>query len=182
MTQDNNALAQELEADLCKDGSSRAKRSAAHTRHGHTKGHKYSPTYSSWQAMLSRCRYEARDTENKHAGRGIRVCDRWQSFENFHADMGDRPEGTTLDRMDNNSDYYLENCRWATPTEQARNRRNARLTLATATEVALLRLRGETCKSIAASFGISENLPREIVKGRTWPDALARAKEIFDAG
>lgn len=151
-------------------------------RHGHTIDRTYSPTYHSWQAMLSRTRYIDRDVEKKHVARGIKVCERWLAFENFLADMGERPTGTTLDRKDNNGDYEPANCRWATPVEQARNRRNARLTLETATQVAVRRLRGESCKLIAADFCISESLPREIVSGRTWRDALAIAKAIVAEG
>ncbi len=129
--------------------------------------------------MLARCRYPDRDTEAKHVNRGIKVCARWQSFEAFLEDMGERPVGLTLDRWpDNDGDYEPSNCRWASPRDQARNRRNKKLDFASAVEVAIARLNGETCKSIAARFGISESLPREIVKGRTWPDALAKAKEI----
>lgn len=76
----------------------------------------------------------------------------------------------------------LARCRWATPTQQARNRRNKRLDFSAAVEVALARLRGEECKSIAARFSISESLPREIVKGRTWPDASKLAHTIRDMG
>lgn len=149
-------------------------------RHGHTIGKQYSPTYHSWQAMLARVRYVDRDTEQKHAARGIAVCERWQMFESFLADMGERPAGMTLDRYpDNDGNYEPTNCRWATPIDQARNRRNARLTFETATEVACRRLRGESCKALAGEFGISESLPREIVRGRTWKDALAAAKEIL---
>lgn len=151
-------------------------------RHGHTRGHQYSPTYHSWQAMLARCRYLERDKENKHAGRGIKVCDRWQkSFENFLSDMGERPEGTTLERSNNNGNYDPGNCVWATATQQARNRRNARLTFDAAKQVASRMLRGERAKAVALDYGISESLPREILKGRTWRDALAAAKQEADS-
>lgn len=155
-------------------------RSSNHLRHGHTIGRRCSPTYHSWQAMLARCRYVERDSHNKHAGRGIGVCARWQSFDAFLADMGERPNGCTLDRIDNNADYSPSNCRWATPVQQARNRRNARLTFDGAVAVAVMRLRGVPCKAIAAKFGISESLPREIVKGRTWKDAREVALRIVE--
>lgn len=147
-------------------------------RHGHHRNRKPTPTYSSWEAMHARCRLSGRPNSDRYHDRGIKVCERWKVFENFLADMGERPPETTLDRVDSNGNYTPENCRWATKWEQARNRRRNRLTLATATQVAVARLRGETCPSIAKRFGISESLPREIAKGRTWPDALAAAKEI----
>lgn len=147
-------------------------------RHGHARHGAETPTWVSWQSMLARCRYIDRDVEAKHAARGISVCERWHDFGNFLSDMGERPDGMTLDRIDNDGDYTPSNCRWATPTEQARNRRNARLTYETAVEVAIARLSGESCASIAARYGISESLPREIASGRTWKDALAAAKEI----
>lgn len=152
-----------------------------HLIHGHARHGQETPTYVSWQSMLARCRYTHRDTANKHIGRGISVCDRWrESYQAFLEDMGDRPIGTTLDRIDNNGDYEPSNCKWSTPIEQARNRRNAKLTFDSALEVALARLSGEPATSIAKRFGISESLPREIAKGRTWKDALAAAKEILN--
>ena len=161
-----------------KDGVELSKRSSAQVRHGHTVGREYSPTYQSWQSMLARCRYADRDTHCKHVGRGISCHPKWQNFEAFLADMGERPDGTTLDRIDNDGDYTLGNCRWATPMQQARNRRNSKLTFETAVEVAVAKLRGESAASIAKKYGTSESLPREVSAGRAWPDACLVAKEI----
>lgn len=83
-----------------------------------------SPAYQSWRAMIYRCSNPGSPAYKYYGGRGIKVCKRWLKFENFLEDMGERPEGKTLDRFpDNDGDYKLKNCRWATKQEQSLNSR-----------------------------------------------------------
>lgn len=89
---------------------------------------KYKPysTYTVWANMLDRCRRITNPAYKNYGGRGITVCARWVKFENFLADMGERPKGLTLDRKNNDKGYSKRNCRWATWVEQQNNRRPRR--------------------------------------------------------
>ncbi len=103
-----------LKKDFCKE-------------HFTTHGLSVLPEYDAWLTMIARC-YSPKSQKYKDYGaRGIEVCSRWLvSFENFHEDMGLRPDGLSLDRRDNDGHYCKSNCRWATAVEQANNKRGSK--------------------------------------------------------
>lgn len=95
-------------------------------RHGHTSKNKNgkSPTYSTWRGMISRCVDKNHRAYKNYGGRGVTICERWMVFENFLADMGERPVDKTLERLNVDGNYEPANCKWATNIEQQNNRRN----------------------------------------------------------
>lgn len=100
--------------------------------HGHTAGarsehRRPSKTYSVWNEMRARCRNPKHARYADYGGRGITVCERWEDFRNFLADMGEAPPGLTLDRRDNDKGYSKANCRWAPAAIQNRNTRKNRM-------------------------------------------------------
>lgn len=97
------------------------KNGRATKRHGET----HSPTYKSWLSMKGRCLNKSDQAYALYGGRGIKICDRWiHSFENFLADMGEKPEKFSIERIDVDGNYEPHNCKWANHLEQSRNKRN----------------------------------------------------------
>jgi hypothetical protein len=92
-------------------------------KHSHAKRGAMTPTYHSWSAMRCRCNNPNHKNWKDYGGRGISCCERWAKFQNFLTDMGERPDGFTLDRIDPDGNYEPSNCRWADKVTQARNTR-----------------------------------------------------------
>lgn len=137
--------------------------------HGHASTGKKSATYIAWESMRSRCNYSRGPTYRHYGGRGITVCARWSSFANFLADMGERPDWMTLDRIDNDGPYSPENCRWTTRKVQAQNRRTAHLVT--------FRARTQTLMEWCEEFGLTYNTVVYRLR-RGWPPERAFSRPI----
>lgn len=133
------------------------------TTHGFTKGRAIPSEYRIWAAMKRRCTNPNCPEWHRYGGRGIIVCDRWtRSFEAFLEDMGPRPDGMTLDRVDNNGNYESKNCRWASCVEQSNNRRDNHIITVGAKKITLL----EACKF----YGVRHTTVYSRIS-RGWPES-----------
>lgn len=140
--------------------------SRALTTHGHCAHANRSRTYSAWAEMKKRCK----DIKNEYyGGRGIVYDPLWEQFENFLADMGEVSPGLELDRRDNSLGYTKDNCRWATHTTQARNRRSTKLTEELVRSIRAMYGSGQhSMQQVATMFGVAKHAVFDVVSGRTW--------------
>lgn len=138
-----------------------------------THGGSKSALYKVWRGMLERCSNPKKSNYHRYGGRGIRVCKRWLNFAAFIEDMGERPAGMSVERIDNNGWYSPENCKWATSTEQANNTRST----------VFLDIDGET-KSVSQWSVISGISSKTIASRlrRNWPAKYAVWCEIVETG
>jgi len=123
------------------------------------------PTYLSWRAMNWRCHKPDHHNYRNYGGRGIVVCDRWRTFANFLADMGQRPEGSSIDRIDPDGNYEPNNCRWATNLEQRRNKRNAHRITLNGRQMYLAEVAAEyglSCDALRSRLNIGWSIERAI--------------------
>jgi hypothetical protein len=120
--------------------------------------------------MIQRCRRKGHNSYRYYGGRGICVCERWHVFENFLADMGEKPPGLTIDRIDCNGNYEPGNCRWMTAREQSRNQRSNVLSVDAVNEIIGRFEHGEKRSSIARRFNMNPAYISQIVSGKAWSD------------
>lgn len=149
-------------------------------KHGHAITYNPSPTYITWMGMRNRCNNPSDKDYPNYGERGICVDSRWDDFNNFLEDMGERPEGMTLERNDVNGDYCKDNCSWASRETQARNRRNTYLTLEIASSIVLDRMMDASYADIARKYGIERQQVRHICLGNAWWGAMELANQRKD--
>lgn len=138
-----------------------------------THGKAGSKIYSIWAAMIQRCTNPNYPKWKDYGGRGISVAEEWMEFSKFYADMGERPEGKTLDRKDNSQGYSAANCKWSTPSEQGNNRRSTTLLEYNGVEKSL--------GAWAAEYGIiPHTLYNRIKLGWSVHDALTRKVRVWN--
>jgi hypothetical protein len=142
--------------------------------HGKTvggKGAKHATIYAAWKNMKQRCLNPNNHAYSRYGGAGIVPCKRWLQFENFYADMGDIPEGKTLDRINNSKGYTASNCRWATPSQQAQNSSRAKHIAVGGKSLCI----SEWCRATGITYGAYK---ARVKKGWTQEKALTTPPRV----
>lgn len=143
---------------------------ARNYKHGHSKREGNTGTYISWLAMHTRCNNPKATDYEYYGGRGIKICERWNSsFDNFLADMGEKPKGLTIDRIDNSGNYEPGNCTWATRHHQMQNTRFTRLNPAKVRMIRRLYKDLQFTKvELAYAFKVSWDCISKVINRITW--------------
>lgn len=161
---------------LCVACYSRLKRNGSSER---KKDGRFShPLYALWSQMKQRCSNPHMANFKYYGAKGVKVCERWQEFWQFAADMGARPSPLhTIERLDGDKDYEPGNCCWALQRQQARNKRNVKLTDEIVRQIKARSRRGEKCHVIAASLALNYQTVNSVINGQSWADV---EPSIFD--
>jgi hypothetical protein len=145
------------------------------------------PEYGVWAGMRSRCSDPKKNSYKNYGERGMTVCERWNSFENFFADMGLRPPGLTLERVKNELGYSPENCVWDTRRVQSHNTRRVKLDMLKAELIRARLSAGESLRIVAAEFGVTQTTVSAIKHAELWKvdeleiEKIEREERAFDA-
>jgi len=131
---------------------------------------KRTPTFNTYRGMISRCTRSKDKRYERYGGRGITVDARWESYDAFYADMGERPDGHTLDRIDNDGPYSPENCSWETVTTQ--NRKLGKLDMDKAREIR--RSKHVHVETLASRYGVSISAIKRVQLGQSWAENVSR--------
>ena len=136
---------------------------------------KVPPLYVVWQDMLNRCRNPNSKAWKSYGGRGIKVCDRWKVFSNFSADMGTRPTGYTLDRIDNDGNYEPSNCKWSSRKEQQRNQ--------TVTRKITVDGHQYIAAELAETYGFkTDTILKRAALGLSFKELVSKKRRVFTKG
>jgi hypothetical protein len=127
-----------------------------------------SPVYRAWEHMLERCENPRCKSYRLYGAKGVTVCERWHSYDNFCQDMGPRPPGHSIDRIDSNGNYEPSNCRWATIQQQNQNTSKNVFTEEDVRQVKCLHRLGIASRWIAKTFKVGHDAVSYVVRGRTW--------------